>query len=187
MRRSCRFEAKEHAWELMPLESGDIVRMDLREDSSRFGLLPVTTSRISSSSSAFFSANQSPFFSPRSPTCQVSESTRSDAQYDSTHLSGDPLSSSSGIPDPECLANTRDALADMTRDPVSGIANDFQKFNRITSSTGISSSTLCIYNYARDRGYSGFREKPRKHGRSHGMYILQFQFPLVNSGVVMFS
>lgn len=169
MRRSCRFEAKEHAWELMPLESGDIVRMDLREDSSRFGLLPVTTSRISSSSSAFFSANQSPFFSPRSPTCQVSESTRSDAQYDSTHLSGDPLSSSSGIPDPECLANTRDALADMTRDPVSGIANDFQKFNRISSSTGISSSTLCIYNYARDRGYSGFREKPRKHERSHGM------------------
>lgn len=48
------------------------IDMDLREESSRYGSLPSTTSRnLSSSSSAFFSANQSPFFSPRSPTCQL--------------------------------------------------------------------------------------------------------------------
>ncbi|CAH9124782.1 unnamed protein product [Cuscuta epithymum] len=42
--------------------------MDLCEDSSRFGSFPALTSRNpSSSSSAFFSANQSPFISPRSP------------------------------------------------------------------------------------------------------------------------
>ncbi|CAI9094103.1 OLC1v1029777C2 [Oldenlandia corymbosa var. corymbosa] len=46
--------------------------MDAREDSGRFAGRPSTTLRnLSSSSSAFFSANQSPFFSPRSPTCQL--------------------------------------------------------------------------------------------------------------------
>lgn len=143
--------------------------MDLREDSSRFGSLPATTLRnMSSSSSAFFSANQSPFFSPRSPTCQISESTRSDAQCDSFPLSGDPLSSSSGIPDLDTLVNVRDSLTDRSRDPVAGIANDFQKFDRISSSTGISNSTPYSYSFARDNSYFGFREKHRKHGRSHG-------------------
>ncbi|KAJ0106614.1 hypothetical protein Patl1_17698 [Pistacia atlantica] len=92
--------------------------MDLGEDSSRFGSLPITTSRnMSSSSSVFFSANQSPFFSPRSPTCQLSESTRSDAQCDSRLLSADPLSSSSGIPDLESLANIRFNLSDISAAP----------------------------------------------------------------------
>ncbi|KAF8048616.1 hypothetical protein N665_2458s0003 [Sinapis alba] len=73
-------------------------------DSSRFGQqqYPTKPSRnmSSSSSAAFFSANQSPFFSPRSPKLQQqqqehSESTRSDAQCDSF----DPLTSSSGFQD----------------------------------------------------------------------------------------
>ncbi|CAE6180951.1 unnamed protein product [Arabidopsis arenosa] len=75
--------------------------MDSRGDSSRFGQYPTKPSRnmSSSSSAAFFSANQSPFFSPRSPKIQqeLSESTRSDAQCDSF----DPLSSSSGFQEPE--------------------------------------------------------------------------------------
>ncbi|XP_057993978.1 uncharacterized protein LOC110656087 isoform X2 [Hevea brasiliensis] len=101
--------------------------MDLREDSSRFGGLPVTTSRnMSSSSSAFFSANQSPFFSPRSPNCQISESTRLEALCDSTHLSGNSLNSS----------------------------------------------------YAHDNGYSGFREKRRKHVRSHETSCTPVSVPL---------
>ncbi|CAA7037443.1 unnamed protein product [Microthlaspi erraticum] len=65
--------------------------MDSRGDSSRFGQYPTKPSRNMSSSSsasaAFFSANQSPFFSPRSPKIinqqELSESTRSDAQCDS--------------------------------------------------------------------------------------------------------
>ncbi|XP_013607013.1 PREDICTED: uncharacterized protein LOC106313672 [Brassica oleracea var. oleracea] len=73
--------------------------MDSRGDSSRFGhqQYPTKPSRnmSSSSSAAFFSANQSPFFSPRSPKLQQehSESTRSDPQCDSF----DPLTSSSDI------------------------------------------------------------------------------------------
>ena len=112
------------------MEMGSIVNMDLQEDSSRLGSLPATTSRnMSSSSSAFFSANQSPFFSPRSSTCQLSESTRSDAQCDSSNLSADPPSSCSGIQDPECLANVRFALSDMSLTPAAYISSDFQKFD----------------------------------------------------------
>lgn len=59
--------------------------MDVREDSERFESFPATTLRnLSSSSSVFFSANQSPFFSPRQPTA-------SDAQFDSNIVSADHL------------------------------------------------------------------------------------------------
>ncbi|KAJ8768558.1 hypothetical protein K2173_022668 [Erythroxylum novogranatense] len=142
--------------------------MDPWGDSSRFDSLPISTSRnMSSSSSVFFSANQSPFFSPKSPTCQMSESTRSDAQCESTHLSGEHPSSSSGYPDPESLTHVRGAFSDM-RDPVVGTVSDFQKFDRISSSTGLSNSTPNIYSYLHENGYSGLRDRHKKHGRSHG-------------------
>ncbi|WCJ26312.1 Disease resistance protein (TIR-NBS class) [Euphorbia peplus] len=140
--------------------------MEVREDSSRFGTLPVTTLRnMSSSSSAFFSANQSPFFSPRSPSCQISESTRSDARCDSMNLSNDPLSTSSGIPESAALANITDAFTNMRREPVAEVGTDFQKLDRIFSSTGISNSSPYSYNYGHD---SGFRDKHKKHVRSYG-------------------
>ncbi|KAK9147453.1 hypothetical protein Scep_006210 [Stephania cephalantha] len=51
-----------------------------RETTSKLGMLSATTSRnLSSSSSAFVSASQSPFFSPRSPSFQTAESTKSDS------------------------------------------------------------------------------------------------------------
>ncbi|KAK9277458.1 hypothetical protein L1049_007002 [Liquidambar formosana] len=72
--------------------AGKHINMDLQEESSRFGSLQTTTSRnLSSSSSTFFSANQSPFFSPRSPTCQLSELMRSDNPRDG--ISNSTLSS----------------------------------------------------------------------------------------------
>ncbi|XP_050229679.1 uncharacterized protein LOC126678817 [Mercurialis annua] len=137
--------------------------MDLREDSSRFGSAAITTLRnMSSSSSAFFSANQSPFFSPRSSTCQISESTRSDAQCDSIHLC------SSGNTELTSSANVRNVLPDTPRDPVAETGIDFQNFDRMFSPTGISNSSPYSYNDSHDIGYSGFKEKQRKHGRSHG-------------------
>nr|KYP67296.1 hypothetical protein KK1_013621 [Cajanus cajan] len=49
--------------------------MDIQEESPMFGSLKAMTTRnMSSSSSAFFSANQSPFFSPRSPSSYLSAS-----------------------------------------------------------------------------------------------------------------
>ncbi|XVF75594.1 hypothetical protein PTKIN_Ptkin13bG0199300 [Pterospermum kingtungense] len=150
------------------MEIGSILNMDLREDSSSLGSLPVTTSRnMSSSSSAFFSANQSPFFSPRSSTCQLSESTRSDARCHSMNLSADPPSSSSGIQDPECLASVRIALSNMSLIPVDCISSDFQKFDHLSSAALVSNGTVPSYGHVGDNGYSGLIEKHRKHMRSH--------------------
>ncbi|XVE99256.1 hypothetical protein REPUB_Repub03eG0182400 [Reevesia pubescens] len=149
---------------------GNFVNMDLQEDSGRLGSLPATTSRnMSSSSSAFFSANQSPFFSPRSSTCQLSESTRSDAQCDSINLSADTPCSSSGIRDPECLTNAIFALPDMSLTPAACISSDFPKFDHVSSTTLVSNGTLSSYGHVGDNGYSGLIEKHRKHMRSHDM------------------
>ncbi|XP_019089635.1 PREDICTED: uncharacterized protein LOC104731135 isoform X1 [Camelina sativa] len=112
--------------------------MDSRGDdsSSRFGQYPTKPCRnmSSSSSAAFFSANQSPFFSPRSPkpNQELSESTRSDAQCDSF----DPLSSSSGFQDPELgfLA----AAAAASPPPPPPQCQNLEAADRIASSSVIS-------------------------------------------------
>ncbi|XP_022746924.1 uncharacterized protein LOC111296744 [Durio zibethinus] len=147
---------------------GSIVNMDLQEDSSRLRSLPMKTSRnMSSSPSAFFSVSQLPFISPRSSTCRLSESTRSDAQYDSINLSADPPSSSSGIQDPEFIANVRFALSDMSLMPAASISNDFQKFDHKSSTTFVSNDTTSSYHHVCDNCYSGLITKHRKHMRSH--------------------
>lgn len=143
--------------------------MDPGEDSCRFGSLPATTLRnMSSSSSAFFSANQSPFFSPRSPSCQLSESTRSDAQCDSVPLSVEPFSSSSGILHRDSLANVRYALSDMSPAPATCIPSNFQKFDRVSSPTGVSNSVQSSYSNTNGSGYSGHRERQKKNGKHCG-------------------
>ncbi|XP_039070907.1 uncharacterized protein LOC120217949 [Hibiscus syriacus] len=127
--------------------------MDPHEDSARLESLRATTSRnMSSLSSAFFSANQSPFFSPRS-SCQLSESTRSDAQCDGINLSADPPSSSSGIQVSECLPNV-------------GFP-DFRKFDNVSSTTPVSNGSRSSYDHMGDNGYFGPTKKHRKHMRSH--------------------
>ncbi|KAJ4832983.1 hypothetical protein Tsubulata_021057 [Turnera subulata] len=143
---------------------GGVTIMDLREDSYRFGSLPITTSRnMSSSSSVFFSANQSPFFSPRSPTCQISESTRSDARCDNIDAAGDPANSATL--GPQSLVDVRDALSDMLRDPAAG--NEHQKFDAVSTSTGISNSTPYSYSYVHeDNVYPKFKERHKKSWRS---------------------
>ncbi|KAM1024993.1 hypothetical protein ACFX15_037534 [Malus domestica] len=167
-----RFEDKRWILCLLVLDLnhvGKFVVMDMGDDSSRFCSLPATTSRnISTSSSAFFSANQSPFFSPRSPSCQLSESTRSNAPCDSMVLSTDPLSSSSGIPDLESLANIRYKLANLSPAPAASVSGDFEKFDRVPSSTAISNSILSCQSHARAYDYSGQKERQRKHGRNYG-------------------
>ncbi|KAI6702096.1 hypothetical protein NL676_011232 [Syzygium grande] len=140
--------------------------MDFREDSSRFGLLPIATSRtVSSSSSTFFSANQSPFFSPSSSTCQRSSSIGSDV------LGGrlKHRTSSTGISDPEALdANVRFILSNTSQTPAAGISGDSHKFDHVSSSTGLSNSAVSVISNANDIVYSGQREKQSRHGRSHG-------------------
>ncbi|XP_057977557.1 uncharacterized protein LOC131164411 [Malania oleifera] len=142
--------------------------MDLREESSRFASLATTTSRnLSSSSSTFFSANQSPFFSPRSPTSQLSEQVRSNVLGDGIQLN-DPICSSSGIPDPESLRNTRFKLSDFPTSPVACVSSDLQKVDCAATSTGISNGTPSSYSRGHDNGYLRHRGKHKKFWRTQG-------------------
>ncbi|KAK6137407.1 LOW QUALITY PROTEIN: hypothetical protein DH2020_028830 [Rehmannia glutinosa] len=91
--------------------------MDLRQDNTKIGPLPNTTSRnLSSSSSAFYSANQSPFFSPKSATCRLS--THSDDHASITNMDN-------VYPDAETCTSI-----------------DPRKLENVSSSTGISKSPL---------------------------------------------
>ncbi|KAL6986275.1 hypothetical protein U1Q18_019643 [Sarracenia purpurea var. burkii] len=138
--------------------------MDLREESSRFGSLRGTTLRnLSSSSSAFFSANQSPFFSPRSPGCQIS--TRSEIPCDLSKTNIDFLTRSSGIPEnPESLANVRLPSSDVSSVPAPSTTSHFGNSKHVSSSTGISNNTLSCYG----NDYVKHRENLTKLGRIHG-------------------
>ncbi|KAL0393565.1 UNVERIFIED_CONTAM: hypothetical protein Slati_4322700 [Sesamum latifolium] len=81
--------------------------MDIREDHTRFGPFSNKTSRnLSSSSSAFFSANQSPFFSPKSATGRLS--THSD---NATVTNVDKVDAN--------LGNAESEIAGISRSPLS--------------------------------------------------------------------
>ncbi|XP_052210813.1 uncharacterized protein LOC127813728 [Diospyros lotus] len=142
------------------------ISMDPQEDSSRFGSIGVVTLRnLSSSSSAFFSANQSPFFSPRSPTCQ---SSRSDIPCDNANTSTDPRSSNAGIPDSETLANIRFPSSDISSVPPPSTSSGFQKLDHVSPSAGISKNTLSCYGMGYGNDYFRQGEKRKKLGRFRG-------------------
>ncbi|KAI4315437.1 hypothetical protein L6164_028248 [Bauhinia variegata] len=142
--------------------------MDIQEESSTYGSLTAMISRnMSSSSSAFFSANQSPFFSPRSSSCHLSESMRPDAPGDRGHFDASLPSSSSGITVPNSLVNVTYTFSDMSASPVGCNSGDMQKLDRISSSIGISRSTLSNHYTAHEDGYSAPKEKRSRNGRSH--------------------
>lgn len=141
--------------------------MDGHEESSAFGPLTAMSLRnMSSSSSAFFSANQSPFFSPRTSSCHLSESLRLDAPSDRIHVDAAPTSTSSVIPEPKSLVDVTCNLSDVPASPPGVNSSDLQKLDRISSSVGISSSTISSYCHPRDDDYSGQKEKRSKKGRN---------------------
>ncbi|KAK6947798.1 Toll/interleukin-1 receptor homology (TIR) domain [Dillenia turbinata] len=109
--------------------------MESREQSARF-----TSRNLSSSSSAFFSANQSPFFSPRSPSCQLPEPIQSD------------------IP-----------CEEISRNVVPGTSGDPQKFDHVSTSTGNSMNNCNFSSYSLEHGnaYFGHRDKQKKIVQSY--------------------
>ncbi|PIN01610.1 hypothetical protein CDL12_25882 [Handroanthus impetiginosus] len=115
--------------------------MDLQEESSRFGPLQTTLRNISSSSSAFFSANQSPFISPNSSACRLSR-----------HLDN-PNHAPSVDMDLESLTSIRFAL------------NDPRNMENASSSTGIYNSTLSSYGVHLSNHSSRHKGKGKKIGR----------------------
>ncbi|PIN19685.1 hypothetical protein CDL12_07639 [Handroanthus impetiginosus] len=127
--------------------------MDLREESTRFGPLPSTTSRnLSSSSSAFFSANQSPFFSPKSPPSRLS--THSDNPSHATVTNMDNADTNLGAAESEFLTSVRLAEASSSNDP--------QKLENVSSSTGISKSPLSSIEVFSQNDYSRHKGKAKK-------------------------
>ncbi|KAE9459523.1 hypothetical protein C3L33_08540, partial [Rhododendron williamsianum] len=141
--------------------------MDLQEESSRFGSLRGMILRnLSSSSSTFFSANQSPFFSPRTSICQIP--TQSDLPSNISSNGGDPLVSGLEIPNPKPLTNDRFPSSDVSPIPATSISSDFQKLNRIASPTGNYNSTPSCYGIGSGSDYFRCREQQKKLGQYHG-------------------
>lgn len=82
---------------------------------------------------------------------------------DNAHLTVDPPSCSSGCPEPESLENIKVVLSDISATHPAGNSADFQKFDRISSSTGIFNSTPSSYSNDQENGFSRHREKQRTH------------------------
>ncbi|OIV94914.1 hypothetical protein TanjilG_22111 [Lupinus angustifolius] len=142
--------------------------MDTKEESSMFGSRTAMTSRnMSSSSTSFFSANQSPFFSPRSPSCHLSEPPRPDLLSDRIYLDAATPSTSSRIPEPKSLVNVRHTYSDVSASPMGCTSGDLQKLDCISSSAGISSSSVSSYLHCGDAGICGEIEKESKRDRSN--------------------
>lgn len=140
--------------------------MNLREESSRFGSLRGMILRnLSSSSSAFFSANQSPFFSPRTSICQIPP--QFDLPSNISSNVGDLLVSGLEIPNPKPLTNDRFPSSDVSPIPATSISSDFQELNRAASPTGNYNSTPC-YGIGSSSDYFRCREQQKKLGQYHG-------------------
>ncbi|XP_068646475.1 uncharacterized protein [Aristolochia californica] len=133
--------------------------MELQEESSKLGALSAKTSRnLSSSSSTFVSAIQSPFFSPRTPKSIESESTR----FETPNTSNTSVLTTAGN------HNSTSSIPSLLSSPA------FQKLvaedktpEEISSSNGVCTSTLSNYSQGTSNGYSECQEKTKKWERSH--------------------
>ncbi|KAL1316723.1 uncharacterized protein LOC107643081 [Arachis ipaensis] len=135
--------------------------MDIEEESPMSGSLKAMTLRnMSSSSSAFFSANQSPFFSPRSPSLIPDAAPGPSNRV--VHLDAASPSTSSIIQEPKFDVNVGCTFPD-----ASGNSGDLQKLDRISSSVGISSSSISSSCYHRDDRYFAKKERRDKKDRCH--------------------
>ncbi|XP_073133033.1 uncharacterized protein [Henckelia pumila] len=118
--------------------------MDTPEDSRGFGPLPYSSLRnLSSSSSAFFSANQSPFFSPSASTGLVS--TRSDNPCQAAVTNLDSLDLNRPV-ESEYLASSTFASINVYPGATTRTLNDRRKFENVSSTLGVSDSPLSSYN-----------------------------------------
>lgn len=149
--------------------------MELQEESSNLGALSATASRnFSSSSSAFVSACQSPFFSPRSPQSAYGPEPILTNTCNGLIVNGNPLNSTIVIGQPECISNIRFVASDVSpapsfcpssnfETPVTILRDDASPYNGICSSS----------NYSQGR-----RGKAKRSGRSNGK--ITFTRPLAS-------
>lgn len=146
--------------------------MELRQESSKFGALSAATSRnLSSSSSTFVSANQSPFFSPRSPKSQPSELTRPD------HRNSSNASVLSSEQKPETLSSINFSAFENLPAPTVCTPISLQKppdgikiLDQLSSPNDICNSNLSNYSQGTSNGYSVNKEKQKRRVRGPGKF-----------------
>lgn len=139
--------------------------MELQQESSKLGALSTPTSRnFSSSSSAFVSACQSPFFSPRSPPFSPQSPPAHGTEPLLTNsclvINGDPSSSFVVVSHPECIS----VPSDISPAPSFGPSSNFETQaavlgDNLSLNNGICSSS----NYSQAR-----RGKPKRSARNQG-------------------
>ncbi|XP_047341347.1 uncharacterized protein LOC124945028 [Impatiens glandulifera] len=129
-----------------------IIAMDTLEESSRLGSLRGGASlrNLSSSSSAFCSAKESPFFSPKSPTTQASRSLPA-------------------IPEPQSLTNVRLSSSNGSVMPAASTSSDIQNFDEPSPSPAIPNGKLSCYGIGCGNEYQRQREKQKKVQRFNAM------------------
>ncbi|XP_008801321.2 uncharacterized protein LOC103715472 [Phoenix dactylifera] len=147
--------------------------MELQQESSILGALSATISRnLSSSSSAFVSASQSPFFSPRSPVLG-SEAVRPDAANTSNsivinvgHLG------SSTVTEPESLSGINFVASDVSPVPSFCTSSNFgtpgnvnNNPSPVSSSNGICNGSSSNYSQGSSNCHLARREKQKRLGR----------------------
>ncbi|GMH28868.1 hypothetical protein Nepgr_030711 [Nepenthes gracilis] len=134
--------------------------MDLHEESSKLKTLAPANSRtLSSVSSAFYSASQSPFFSPRSPKSQHSEPSCSDTTLDNANSGVGPSNSIEGINQRPLASNIQELR----------LSKDLRVVEYVPSSTGISNRSSSSYQQGLGIDFSRLRERNKKLGRNYGV------------------
>ncbi|XP_072986804.1 uncharacterized protein [Typha latifolia] len=154
--------------------------MELQQESSNLGALSTITSRnLSSSSSAFVSASQSPFFSPRSPPTHASDAVRTDAANSSTGvvLRIDHLVSRTLTKQSESSSHSKFLSSDVSPAPSFCTSSNFGTPGTIHNNYGPLSSfndtrdgSLSNKSQGASNHYLARREKQKRSGKSLGKF-----------------
>uniref|UniRef100_A0A1D1ZBV1 DNA repair protein RadA n=1 Tax=Anthurium amnicola TaxID=1678845 RepID=A0A1D1ZBV1_9ARAE len=159
--------------------------MELQQESSKSGALPATTTRnVSSSSSAFVSASQSPFFSPRSPASHGSELLQ--PNNPSSSLAGSLRAESDDILGSNFVVQESYSLSRIRHDtcaasPVASICTsyfedskqDLEFAAKLSPSNGIYTGSSSNHSQGINNGYLEYRVKQKRAGKQHGRNFAQ--------------
>ncbi|KAG0484335.1 hypothetical protein HPP92_008414 [Vanilla planifolia] len=148
--------------------------MELQQESSNCAVLS-TSRNLSSSSSAFVSAIQSPFFSPRSPQSCELKSAKLDGEGSSSLavISGDILQLASAFRQPEPISKLKLLASDVSTTPSFYASSNFEtpaaifrSSNLVSPNNGFCSSSS--YSQRTGIGYPGRRDKQKRSNKSQG-------------------
>ncbi|XP_020698847.1 uncharacterized protein LOC110111358 [Dendrobium catenatum] len=146
--------------------------MELQQESSNISILS-TSRNLSSSSSAFVSAIQSPFFSPRSPqACKPGQNqTEIAGSSIGAVISGKNVGSIAAFEQSELISNLRSLSSDISPTPSFYASRNFEvpttnfrSPNIVSPNNDVCSSSN--YSQRTSNGYKGRKEKQKRFGNS---------------------